>query len=225
MKIETMIEGLLNALLPRHMSPKLAVVNKVYTEEGTGKYSADVEILRTGDRGRSGKVISEVPISPVWGGKHKQGLYCTLEKDTLVIIDFIDWDSSFPYIAGVYSDQYETVSHPAGSCILTDGEGTVLEMADKTITLKSGDSSTVTLTDSSFNIGGDEATQPIPKGNILKAELEKDKNAMRVLQAALTAWTPVPEDGGAALKSALVGFLAMQMADYENINSEYGKVK
>lgn len=57
-------------------------------------------------------------------------------------------------------------------------------------------------------------------GDTAKTELDKDKDAMTELQSAITGWTPVPNDGGAALKAALATFLAKPMANYSSILSE-----
>lgn len=53
-------------------------------------------------------------------------------------------------------------------------------------------------------------------GDTAKTEWEKDTTGLSTLQSAISGWTPVPNDGGAALKTALAGFLALTFADYSN---------
>jgi len=62
-------------------------------------------------------------------------------------------------------------------------------------------------------------------GDTAQTELDKDKDAMTELQNAINGWTPVPNDGGAALKAALATFLAKPMADYSSILSDLIKGK
>jgi phage baseplate assembly protein V len=57
------------------------------------------------------------------------------------------------------------------------------------------------------------------KGDTAKTEMDKDQTLMSALQAAMTAWVPVPGDGGGALKIALAAFLALPQASYANILS------
>lgn len=76
----------------------------------------------------------------------------------------------------------------------------------------------INLTPSTFNVGS-ENLEPSLKGTTTSDELVKDGNAMKELQNALNNWTPVPNDGGAALKVALATFLTKAMADYSDIKS------
>ena len=66
-------------------------------------------------------------------------------------------------------------------------------------------------------LGADEA---FVKGTTAKPEMDKDQSLMDELQTAITAWVPVPMDGGAALKTALAAFLALPQADYSDILSD-----
>lgn len=51
-------------------------------------------------------------------------------------------------------------------------------------------------------------------------ELQLDVDAMTELQSAISGWTPVANDGGAALKTALSSFLSFTMADFTLILEE-----
>ena len=75
----------------------------------------------------------------------------------------------------------------------------------------------VTIDGSLISMG--ESSEAFIKGTSALREFTKDQVALEKLQAALTAWVPVPLDGGAALKNALVAFLDLPMADYSGILS------
>jgi len=71
-------------------------------------------------------------------------------------------------------------------------------------------------------------TESFVLGDTLKTELQKNVDALTQLQADLTAWTPVPNDGGAALKTVLGlpgGFLSKSIASLTNILSQVIKGK
>ena len=59
------------------------------------------------------------------------------------------------------------------------------------------------------------------KGDELKTQLQKNVDALTQLQSDFTTWTPVPNDGGLALKTLLgTGFLTNQITSLTNILSE-----
>ncbi len=62
---------------------------------------------------------------------------------------------------------------------------------------------------SSVKLGSDSASQSVVLGDRQKLELDKDFASMSALRTALTAWIPIPLDGGAALKVALAPFLGL----------------
>ncbi|MBN2546573.1 MAG: hypothetical protein JXB50_12305 [Spirochaetes bacterium] len=134
--LKKIMTNLLNSLLPKRMSPKLAVVKKVYTDAGKGKYCCDVEILNPGDLERTGELYKEVPINPVWAGKDKRGVYCTLQKDIIIILNFINWDEAFPYVESIYSNQYDAFEHPEDTFLITDGDKKEIRIMKDIISIK-----------------------------------------------------------------------------------------
>lgn len=68
---------------------------------------------------------------------------------------------------------------------------------------------------------GDSASESFVLGDELKTQLQKNIDALTQLQTDFTSWTPVPNDGGAALKTILgTGFLTESLASLTNILSE-----
>lgn len=116
------LAALLDEMMPLRAAPRLASVSKVYEGAGAGKYAVDVELLKAGSLEKTGVALPEVPISPIWAGKNGRGLYALPSKGQIVVIEFVEWDTAFPYVAGVWSDQYSAAEHPDGTLTITDGK-------------------------------------------------------------------------------------------------------
>jgi hypothetical protein len=82
--------------------------------------------LEAGSLEKTGVVLPEVPISPIWAGSGGRGLYALPEKGQVVIVGFIQWDLAFPYVAGVWGDQYDAAEHPAKTMTITDGKAKIM---------------------------------------------------------------------------------------------------
>lgn len=73
--------------------------------------------------------------------------------------------------------------------------------------------------DEQYQIGA--GSESFVKGDTAQTEMNKDNSALQQLQTDLTAWTPFPADGGAALKAILsAGFLTSALGSYSNILSD-----
>jgi hypothetical protein len=113
---------LLDEMMPLRAAPRLALVKKTYPDAGKGKYCVDVELLKAGSLEKTGTLLPEVPLNPVWAGSGGRGLYATPATGQVVVIEFLEWDTAFPYVAGVWGDKYEAAEHPDGTLTLTDGK-------------------------------------------------------------------------------------------------------
>lgn len=187
MNIKNIVENLLNNMLPNREAPQLAVVDKVYIEAGKGTYSCDVTMLRTGDLKKTNKKYKKVPISTIWATKNKAGIYAPIQKDMIVIVNFLEWNKAFPYIDGIYSKQYDTVEHNNNEFIITDG-------SDLYIKLTTGENKKIELIDT-FNNNKIELTQngvKITAGNttLTLTDLIELKNTHTTLKECfLDLWT------------------------------------
>lgn len=123
MDIDTFAENMLNLLLPNRAWPVLGKVLKAYEGPGKGKYAVDVRVVSPGILEDTSQIIAEVPISPLWVGKKGKGLYAIPPVDTLVIIEFLSWNPAYPYVSGIWSDEYEAGAFKKGELVITDGEG------------------------------------------------------------------------------------------------------
>ena len=164
---ESIFKCLLDALLPNRAAPVLARVLKAYAGPGKGKYSVDVKVLKAGTLEETNQEISEVPITPVWANKKKRGLYAIPPAGQVVIIGFLEWNPAFPYVAGIYGDEYEADEFGADKFIITDGDGMkfIIDAAEKTMTIDNGKGSVVKLEDKKVTI----------ENGTLKLVLNKDK--------------------------------------------------
>jgi hypothetical protein len=117
------LQNLLDALLPNRSAPALGRVLKAHEGPGKDKYSVDVRVVRAGTLEDTDQVIAEVPISPIWIGKKGKGLYAIPPVDAIVIVGFIAWNPAYPYIVGIWSDEYEAGAFKRGELVITDGEG------------------------------------------------------------------------------------------------------
>lgn len=125
-------DNLSKSLIPQSF-PELAVVKKVYTGSGKGKYCIDVEIVDPGSLEKTGELMSEVPINQIWAGKSKIGIFCPPPKDALVIVNFLRGDRNFPFVDGIYGNTYESADFKADQFLITDGDKISITIAEKEV--------------------------------------------------------------------------------------------
>ncbi len=138
MNRQKVIDNLRQSLFP-YSFPEIAQVNKVYEGSGEGKYCCDVEILIPGSLEKTDEVIAEVPINPIWATKNKAGIYAMPEKDMIVIVGFIRGNRAFPYIQGIYGNQYETADFKKDEFLITDGDKQKITLKKDIIIVENGD--------------------------------------------------------------------------------------
>jgi len=134
------LNNLLNALLPHRAAPVLARVMKSYEGPGKNKYSCDVKILKAGTLEETDQEIIEVPLNPIWATTKKRGVYAIPNEGQVVIVEFLEWNIAYPYISGIYSDEYEADKYHKDKFIITDGDGMmfIIDAVDKIITIDNG---------------------------------------------------------------------------------------
>lgn len=70
-----------------------------------------------------------------------------------------------------------------------------------------------------LSLGSEAATEAFIKGTTALVELLKAQANQTALKSALSSWAPIPQDGGAALKTALLSYLGLPNEDYSGILS------
>jgi hypothetical protein len=60
----------------------------------------------------------------------------------------------------------------------------------------------------------------IVKAPELKEQIDKNTKILELIQQVFNSWTPIPEDGGGALKSLVNQFTSLQRADLSNIENQ-----
>ncbi|MDR0402023.1 MAG: hypothetical protein LBH35_00375 [Treponema sp.] len=141
------LKNLLDAILPNRAAPVLARVLKAHEGPGKTKYSVDVRVLKVGSLEDTDQVIGEVPLSPIWAGKKKRGVYAIPPEGQVVIVEFLCWNPAYPYVSGIWSDEYEADAFGKDKFVLTDGDGMkfVINVAEKSITIDNGQNISVVL--------------------------------------------------------------------------------
>jgi hypothetical protein len=131
--IKTLLENLLNAMLPNRSALVLGRVIKAYEGPGKNTYSVDVRVVAAGSLEETDRVIAEVPISHAWTGKKGKGIFAIPPLDALVIIEFLEWNPAFPYVAGIWADEYDAGKFGEGQLVVTDGKDLRVEFSDDEI--------------------------------------------------------------------------------------------
>jgi hypothetical protein len=136
--IESIIKNLLDRLLPNRAAPVLGKVIKAYEGAGKGKYSVDVRVIKAGSLEDTEQVIAEVPLNPVWVGKKGKGIYAIPPEGSVVVIEFLEWNQAFPYVSGVWSDEYEAGEFGKDHLVITDGNGFKVDFSEGNFKIEDG---------------------------------------------------------------------------------------
>jgi hypothetical protein len=151
-----LMKRLLDKLLPNRAAPVLARVLKSHEGSGKTKYSVDVRVLTAGTLEDTDQIISEVPISPIWAAKQKRGVYAIPPEGQVVIIEFLEWNPAFPYVSGIWSDEYECDDFSKDKFVISDGNGMKIVIDSKagTILSDNGHNNYIEISDNGVKIVG-----------------------------------------------------------------------
>ena len=138
MTVDSLVKNLLDKLLPNRAAPVLGRVIKAHAGSGRNAYSVDVRVVKAGSLEETKQVIAEVPISPMWVGKKAKGVYAVPPEDSLVIVEFLEWNPAFPFVSGVWSDEYEAGEFAKEHFVITDGKGFKLDFSEGDFILTDG---------------------------------------------------------------------------------------
>lgn len=132
------LKNLLDALLPNRSAPVLGRVLKAHEGPGKTTYAVDVQVVSSGTLEDTEQIIPEVPISPIWIGKKGKGVYAIPPVDALVIVEFLNWNPAYPYVSGIWSDEYEAGKFGKDQLVITDGNkiNITVDAAEKSIVVQ-----------------------------------------------------------------------------------------
>lgn len=150
-----------------------------------------MKIQITGLKGETGSDIERY---------QEYGFEAYPKKDSEALVLFIGGNRDQGVAVCIHDKRYRPTDLSEGDVCVYDYRGQRITLNQNGVKILAGNSSFI-------------------KGETAKAQLDIDKDAMQTLQTAMNAWVPVPNDGGAALKTVLAAFLALPMADYSNILS------
>lgn len=121
--------------------PVRAVVLEPLVARRAGGYAASVEVLDRDGR-RTGEMLPEVPLAPIWLGADGRGIYCPPAQGQILIVGWVDGDRAQPYFAGVDAAASQPPAEAAlGALVLTDGAGTVLRIAGRKVGIETSQQS------------------------------------------------------------------------------------
>ena len=184
------LTNLLNRLLPNRAAPVLAKVLKPHEGPGKNKYSVDVRVLKAGSLEETDKIISEVPISPIWATKKKRGVYAMPPEGQIVIVEFLEWNLAYPYVSGVYSDEYDADEFCHERFIVTDGDDMYIEInsKEKYILVDTGKDSSIRLEEKKITAKTDQSTM------ILREDKFSEKNKTQSMYLILKDFMQMTHD-------------------------------
>lgn len=123
--------------------------------------------------------------------------------DTEVVVVHIGGDRDHPVVIATESRRYRSVAHESGDVCLYDTTGSTVWLRPARNGIYVSSSGDVRLNDPT------DVAQPAARVN---DAIQVDQAALiawiNTLTAAITAWVPMPGDGGTALKVALAGWIA-----------------
>jgi len=195
--------------MPHRQGPEVGRVLKFNSSSGENTYSARVRILKTGSLEETKRILEDVPVSPIWAGLQGAGIYAPLPEGTLVIVGYIDHNTSHPYIQGVWGEFYNAANFELDELLITNGA--------ISITLKSGE-----LHLNGSNLGGLIKIRELAEG--LNKNVELLSSLLGVLQGAQIneAGNGSPSSLQAALRTALAGKSVGDFSQIENAVVKHG---
>lgn len=174
------------------------------------------QVSQIEDPEKKGRILVHIP-SLGWDTDDK-GAWCfpkqpvglkTRNKKDYVVVEFLDGDINLPVYSGIATNMKDMLPKNYESA----STQVLFENWEKDFAIVYDESQEI------LKFG--EADESYVKGDTAKPELQKNVDALTQLKTDLTAWVPVPTDGGAALKTILsAGFLTKSFADLNDILSE-----
>lgn len=145
-------------------------------------------------------VIYSVPVCHPGG--NGWGLHIPLAAGDTVLLVFSQWDPSEWRRTGDIADPADHRSHNASHAVAIPG------YRSKQAPISGASSSDVTFMKDGFGITIKSDKVEIGGSSDAAALASKVDDQLNDLKTALNGWTPVSQDGGAALKAALVSWVA-----------------
>lgn len=101
MTIKGIVGAWLDAAMPHRQGPQIGKVLRFSSGDVCG---AQVRILTPGSLEETDRIIDDVPVPLIWPGPQGKGVYSPLAVDTLVVVGYVEHNSSYPYIQGIWGE-------------------------------------------------------------------------------------------------------------------------
>ena len=106
------------------------IVRVTHAEAGERGYYIDGEAVTPGSYESTGELFKEVPVPPVWADGDGRGVFIPPAEGQMVIVSFVEGNKAFPFVAGVYGEEYKPVDKAsAGQVAICDAAGLRIELA------------------------------------------------------------------------------------------------
>lgn len=121
-ELKKILKNWLDIAEPNREKPVLAKVEKVNEGSGKGAYSVTVKVVDASTLEETDRVIGDVAISPIWAGKDGEGIYAPPEMGMLVVIDFLEGSAAFPFVSGIWGQEYNCGSFVKKELVIVKGQ-------------------------------------------------------------------------------------------------------
>ncbi len=121
-ELKKILKNWLDIADPNREKPVLAKVEKVNAGKGKGTYSITVKVLDASTLEETERVIGDVAISPIWAGQNGEGIYAPPEDGMLVVVDFLEGSAAFPFISGIWGQEYNCGDFAKRELVIVKGK-------------------------------------------------------------------------------------------------------
>jgi len=205
LSIREIVAQWLDAAMPNRQGPQIGKVLSFGSGSGEGRYSARIRVLRPGSLEETDRILEDVPVSPVWAGSGGTGVYAPLPEGTLVIVGYVEMNSAYPYIEGVWGEFYQAADFKPKEFLITNGTISITVKPEK-------------LHLNGSNLGG------LVKVNELISKLQMNEKFLKGIKTAVNAaGTPVLLLAGLKLLEELPLGDFSSASDFENSKVKHGE--
>lgn len=122
------IDQIAKAVLGQLAFPR--IVRVTHSEAGERGYYIDGEAVTPGSYESTGELFKEIPVPPVWADGDGRGVFIPPTKGQMVVVSFVEGNKAYPFVAGVYGEEYRPVDNAsAGQIAICDASGLRIELA------------------------------------------------------------------------------------------------
>lgn len=147
----------------------------------------------------------------------KNSFFILPKIDSTVLVTLIGNDINTLFVSKI--NEVEKIIGTVKYIELQDEAGLKITSNEGVLTIKDPAGFEIKLDAGSLTLNG-SSLGGIVKADVLKTQIDKNTAILQAIQTAITSWTPVSNDGGAAFKALLAAVPSLQRADLSNIKND-----